>query len=110
MALWRVPLPWKWNTQVRRLTGLERRSSRRLGSQVHNWVSEGRYRVDYRYGPGVDLGYARVSTAKQDLDRQLPATHSSRPPTAVPRSPSGRPNPEADDLARFDTATDNGVQ
>lgn len=27
--------------------------------------------ADYRYGPGVDLGYARVSTAKQDLDRQL---------------------------------------
>ena len=26
-----------------------------------------------RYVPGVDLGYARVSTAKQDLDRQVDA-------------------------------------
>ncbi len=52
-----VSQPWKWNTHVRRLTGIERRSSRRLGSQVHNCVSEGRYRVDDRYGPGVDLGY-----------------------------------------------------
>ena len=28
---------------------------------------------DLRYGPRVDLGYARVSTAKQDLDRQVDA-------------------------------------
>ena len=25
------------------------------------------------YGPSVDLGYARVSTTKQDLDRQIDA-------------------------------------
>ena len=36
-------------------------------------MSKGRYRSDYQYGPPVDLGYARVSTAKQDLDRQLHA-------------------------------------
>jgi len=36
-------------------------------------VPEGPYRDDYRYGPVMDLGYARVSTAKQDLDRQLDA-------------------------------------
>ena len=36
-------------------------------------MSKGRYRTDYRYVPPVDLGYARVSTAKQDLDRQLHA-------------------------------------
>jgi DNA invertase Pin-like site-specific DNA recombinase len=28
---------------------------------------------DFRYGRGVELGYARVSTAKQDLDRQIEA-------------------------------------
>ena len=28
---------------------------------------------DLRYGPLVELGYARVSTAKQDLDRQVDA-------------------------------------
>jgi len=31
------------------------------------------YEQDLRYGPPVDLGYARVSTAKQDLDRQVDA-------------------------------------
>jgi len=40
---------------------------------VHKVVSKGRYRSDQRYGLAVDLGYARVSTAKQDLDRQLHA-------------------------------------
>jgi DNA invertase Pin-like site-specific DNA recombinase len=39
----------------------------------HNGVSKGCYRSDQRYVPAVDLGYARVSTAKQDLDRQLHA-------------------------------------
>lgn len=36
-------------------------------------MSRGGYGPDHRYGPGVDPGYARVSTAKQDLDRQLHA-------------------------------------
>ena len=31
------------------------------------------YGDDFRYGPPVELGYARVSTAKQDLDRQVDA-------------------------------------
>ncbi len=31
------------------------------------------YGRDHQCGPGVDLGCARVSTAKQDLDRQLHA-------------------------------------
>ena len=30
-------------------------------------------RNQYRYGPAMELGYARVSTAKQDLDRQIDA-------------------------------------
>ena len=35
------------------------------------------YGYDLRYGRGVDLGYARVSTAKQDLDRQVDALHQA---------------------------------
>ncbi len=31
------------------------------------------YVCDFRYVAGVDLGYARVSTVKQDLDRQIEA-------------------------------------
>jgi len=31
------------------------------------------YEQDLRYGPPVELGYARVSTAKQDFDRQVDA-------------------------------------
>jgi DNA invertase Pin-like site-specific DNA recombinase len=31
------------------------------------------YEQDLRYGPRVELGYARVSTGKQDLDRQVDA-------------------------------------
>ena len=34
-------------------------------------MPEGRYEQYLRYLPCVDLGYARVSTAKQDLDRQV---------------------------------------
>jgi len=36
-------------------------------------VPERSYGDDLRYGPPVELGYARVSTAKQDLDRQVDA-------------------------------------
>jgi len=36
-------------------------------------VPEQSYGDDLRYGPPVELGYARVSTAKQDLDRQVDA-------------------------------------
>jgi hypothetical protein len=39
------------------------------------------YVQDLRYGPGVDLGYARVSTVKQDLDRQIDALEQ----TGIPR-------------------------
>ena len=39
--------------------------------QPHNGVPEQPYGDDLRYGPPVELGYARVSTAKQDLDRQV---------------------------------------
>ncbi len=35
------------------------------------------YGQDLRYGRRVDLGYARVSTAKQDLDRQVDALHQA---------------------------------
>ena len=36
-------------------------------------MSEASYGDDLRYGRRVDLGYARVSTVKQDLDRQIDA-------------------------------------
>jgi hypothetical protein len=36
-------------------------------------VPDQTYGDDLRYGPPVELGYARVSTAKQDLDRQVDA-------------------------------------
>ncbi len=41
--------------------------------QVHNTVSFVSYGRDLRYGLCVELGYARVSTTKQDLDRQIDA-------------------------------------
>ncbi len=41
-------------------------------AQSHNGVPA-KYEQDLRYGLAVDLGYARVSTAKQDLDRQVDA-------------------------------------
>ncbi len=36
-------------------------------------MSPAAYGDNFQYGAGVDLGYARVSTAKQDLDRQVEA-------------------------------------
>ncbi len=49
----------------------------RTKGQVHNVVPGGPYGHDIRYGWRVDLGYARVSTAKQDLDRQVDALHQA---------------------------------
>lgn len=40
-------------------------------------MPESTYQHDFRYGRRVDLGYARVSTAKQDLDRQVDALHQA---------------------------------
>jgi len=39
----------------------------------HNGVSRRSYAAEFSYGRGVELGYARVSTAKQDLERQIEA-------------------------------------
>ncbi len=39
----------------------------------HNGVSRRSYAAEFSYGSGVELGYARVSTAKQDLERQIDA-------------------------------------
>ncbi len=39
----------------------------------HNGVSRGSYAAEFSYGPRVELGYARVSTAQQDLERQVEA-------------------------------------
>lgn len=38
-----------------------------------NGIPHRAYGRDFRYGRGVDLGYARVSTGKQDLERQVHA-------------------------------------
>jgi len=46
---------------------------RRPTGQSHNSVPGKPYEQDLRYGPWVELGYARVSTTKQDLDRQVDA-------------------------------------
>ena len=39
----------------------------------HKGVSRDRYGADFSYGRRVELGYARESTAKQDLERQIDA-------------------------------------
>ncbi len=36
-------------------------------------MSPAAYGDNFQYGAAVELGYARVSTAKQDLDRQVEA-------------------------------------
>jgi len=43
------------------------------GKSPHNGVSRRLYAAEFSYGPKVELGYARVSTAKQDLERQIDA-------------------------------------
>jgi len=43
------------------------------GKSSHNGVSCGSYAAEFSYGRSVELGYARVSTAKQDLERQIDA-------------------------------------
>ncbi|GAA1134212.1 recombinase family protein [Citricoccus alkalitolerans] len=42
-------------------------------SRVQKDIPRGSYRYDFRYSVGMDIGYARVSTTKQDLDRQIDA-------------------------------------
>ena len=37
----------------------------------HNGVSRESYAAEFSCGPMLQLGYARVSTAKQDLERQI---------------------------------------
>ncbi len=49
--------------------------TKRPTSQFHNDIPKRSYGRDFRYGLRVELGYARVSTAKQDLDRQVDALH-----------------------------------
>jgi len=43
------------------------------GKSSHNGVSRGLRAAEFSYGPKVELGYARMSTARQDLERQIDA-------------------------------------
>ncbi len=43
------------------------------GKSSHNGVSRRSYAAEFSYGRGVELGYARESTAQQDLERQIEA-------------------------------------
>jgi len=43
------------------------------GKSSHNGVSRPLYAAEFSYGRGVELGYARVSAVKQDLERQIDA-------------------------------------
>ncbi len=43
------------------------------GKSSHNGVSRWSYAAESSYGRRVELGYARVSTAQQDLERQIDA-------------------------------------
>lgn len=54
---------------------------RRPRDRSRNTVPFKSYVHDMRYGIGVELGYARVSTVKQDLDRQIDALEQ----TGIPR-------------------------
>lgn len=45
----------------------------RSKSRVHYRVPTGQFGYNFRYADRMELGYARVSTAKQDLDRQIDA-------------------------------------
>jgi len=68
-----VPVPWIWNAWLATPTAERRACRTRPPSTVHNGVSAVSYGHNFRYGPRMDLGYARVSTAKQDLERQVDA-------------------------------------
>jgi len=43
------------------------------GKSSHNGVSRRSYAAEFSYARRVELGYARVSTAQQDLERQIEA-------------------------------------
>lgn len=48
-------------------------TTRRSRSHFRNTIPESAVKDDLRYGRSMDLGYVRVSTAKQDLERQIDA-------------------------------------
>jgi len=44
-----------------------------FGKSSHNGVSRGSYADEFSYPRSVEWGYARMSTAQQDLERQIEA-------------------------------------
>jgi len=68
-----VSIPWIWNACLTAPTAERRACRTRPTSTVHNGVSAVSYGDNFRYGPRMNLGYARVLTAKQDLERQVDA-------------------------------------
>jgi len=53
------------------VAGGGRRAQRSVREVASAGVSRGSYAAEFSYGCRVELGYARVSTAKQDLERQV---------------------------------------
>ena len=68
-----VPDPRKWDGDRRANRIWLLRYVGRPICWFRNRVPAHAYGRDFRYGCGVELGYARVSTVKQDLDRQIDA-------------------------------------
>lgn len=68
-----VPLPWNWDSPRPGSATAPEVPPERAKSWAHNTAPSRPYGEDYRYGRRVDIGYARISTAKQDLERQVEA-------------------------------------
>jgi len=64
---------WKCDSPLLALLGEDATLRWVSGKSSHNGVSRRLYAAEFSYGRRVELGYARVSTAQQDLERQIDA-------------------------------------